>query len=48
MLVLAVAFDALFYVLDTLPATVPVAATLLVLEAVRLVRRRRGTRLSPS
>jgi hypothetical protein len=41
MLVLAVSFDALFYVLDTLPATVPVAATLLVLEALRVVRRRR-------
>jgi hypothetical protein len=42
MLVLAVAFDALFWVLDTLPATVPVAVTLLVLESLRFVRRRRG------
>jgi hypothetical protein len=34
LLVLAVAFDALFLVLDTLPATVPVALALLVYEAV--------------
>lgn len=40
MLVVAVSFDALFLVLDTLPATVPVAVTLLVLEALRWVRRR--------
>jgi hypothetical protein len=37
--VLAVAFDALFLVLDELPATVPVAVTLLVYEAVRRLRR---------
>jgi hypothetical protein len=43
MLVLAVAFDALFLVLDTLPATVPVAVTLLVLEAWRWIRRRRAS-----
>jgi hypothetical protein len=40
LLVLAVAFDALFLVLDTLPATVPVAVALLVWEAVRRLRRR--------
>jgi hypothetical protein len=36
---LAVAFDALFLVLDTLPATVPVALALLVYEGVRVRRR---------
>ncbi|MEZ5120964.1 MAG: hypothetical protein R2736_05215 [Solirubrobacterales bacterium] len=38
--VLAVAFDTLFLVLDTLPATVPVAVALLIYESGRLVRRR--------
>jgi prepilin signal peptidase PulO-like enzyme (type II secretory pathway) len=42
MLVLAVAFDALFLVLDELPATVPVAAALLVYEAIRRARRARA------
>jgi hypothetical protein len=31
---LSVAWDALFFVVDTLPATVPVAAGLLIVEAV--------------
>jgi hypothetical protein len=48
LLVLAVAFDALFAVLDTLPATVPVALTLLVLEALRWVRRRRRGSAAPA
>jgi hypothetical protein len=38
---LAVAFDLLFFLVDELPATVPVAATLIVLE---LSRRRRSDR----
>jgi hypothetical protein len=38
---LAVAFDALFLVLDTLPATVPVALALLVYEGVRVRGRTR-------
>jgi hypothetical protein len=37
---LSVAWDALFFTVDTLPATVPVAAGLLIAEAAR--RRRRG------
>jgi hypothetical protein len=42
-LVLAVAWDLLFFAFDTLPATVPVAAALLVSEAApRIVRRRRA------
>jgi hypothetical protein len=40
-LVLAAAWDLLFFVFDTLPATVPVAAALLVTEAPRIVRRLR-------
>jgi hypothetical protein len=50
MLVLAVAFDGLFYVLDELPATVPVAVTLLVYEAVRRLRGRdrRGRDRAPA
>ena len=40
---LAVAWDLLFFVFDTLPATVPVAVALLVSEtAPRIVRRRRA------
>jgi len=46
-LVLAVAFDALFLVLDTLPATVPVALALLVYEGLRLRERRRAVRAVP-
>jgi hypothetical protein len=42
--VLAVAWDLLFFVFDTLPATVPVAVALLIVEAApRIVRRRRET-----
>jgi hypothetical protein len=42
-LVLSAAFDLLFFVFDTLPATVPVAAALLVSEAApRIVKRRRA------
>jgi hypothetical protein len=42
-LALAAAWDLLFFVFDTLPATVPVAAALLVVEATpRIVRRRRA------
>src|ERR1019366_7059971 len=37
----ALAFDLLFLVVDSLPATVPVALTLLVLEASALGARRR-------
>jgi hypothetical protein len=41
--VLAAAWDVLFFVFDTLPATVPVAVALLVSEtAPRIVRRRRA------
>jgi hypothetical protein len=36
--VLAEAFTLLFYVTDTLPATVPVAAALLIREALRARR----------
>jgi hypothetical protein len=39
---LAEAFTLLFYVTDTLPATVPIAATLLVREALLVRRARRG------
>jgi hypothetical protein len=39
-LLLAGAFDLLFFVVNELPATVPVALALLVLEAVSAVRRR--------
>jgi hypothetical protein len=45
--VLAEAFTLLFYVTDTLPATVPVAVALLVREALRTqpyVRRRQVAR----
>jgi hypothetical protein len=45
--VLAEAFTLLFYVTDTLPATVPVAVTLLVREALR-VRARRVVTVSPA
>jgi hypothetical protein len=38
-LALAVLWDVLFLVVDVLPATVPVAAALLVLEAARGRRR---------
>ena len=41
-LLLASAFDVLFLVLDELPATVPVALTLIVIEAYALYRRRRS------
>jgi hypothetical protein len=41
-LVLSAAFDLLFFVFDTLPATVPVAAALLLVEAPRIVRRLRA------
>jgi hypothetical protein len=41
---LAEAFTLLFYVTDTLPATVPIAATLLVREALVLWRSRRPAR----
>lgn len=44
LLVLAIAFDALFLVLDTLPATVPVAVSLGVYALVRRARRRAGDR----
>jgi hypothetical protein len=40
--VLAAAWDLLFFVFDTLPATVPVAAALLVVEAAPRIVRRRG------
>jgi hypothetical protein len=39
-LLIAGAFDVLFLVLNELPATVPVALTLIVLEAVSVLRRR--------
>jgi hypothetical protein len=39
-LLLAAAFDLLFFVVNELPATVPVALALIVLEAVSAVRRR--------
>jgi hypothetical protein len=43
LLALAAAFDLLFYVFDTLPATVPVAVALLICEAApRIVKRRRA------
>jgi hypothetical protein len=43
-LVLAAAWDLLFFVFDTLPATVPVAAALLLVElAPRIVRRRHAS-----
>jgi hypothetical protein len=42
-LVLAAAWDLLFFAFDTLPATVPVAVALLIVEArPRIVRRRRA------
>jgi hypothetical protein len=43
-LVLAGAFDLLFFVLDELPATVPVAAAVIVVEARMWWVRRRGAR----
>jgi len=47
-LVLSAAWDLLFFAFDTLPATVPVAIALLIVEgAPRIVRRRRATQ-SPS
>ena len=42
---LAEAFTLLFYVTDTLPATVPIAATLLVREALRY---RQGRHVAPA
>jgi hypothetical protein len=39
-LLIAGAFDVLFLALNELPATVPVALTLIVLEAVSVLRRR--------
>ena len=42
---LALAFDLLFFVVDELPATVPVALTLIV---VVLARRRRSARMAPA
>jgi hypothetical protein len=45
---LAEAFTLLFYVTDTLPATVPVAAALVVLEARRATRGRWGPRSARS
>jgi len=39
-LLLAGAFDLLFFVVNELPATVPVALALIVVEAVSAVRRR--------
>jgi hypothetical protein len=42
-LALSIAWDALFLVYDVLPATVPVALALVVIEAIR-ARRRRGLR----
>ena len=41
-LLLASAMDVLFLVLDELPATVPVAVALIVIEVVRVFRRRRA------
>jgi hypothetical protein len=43
-LLLASAMDVLFLVLDELPATVPVAVTLIVIEAARLYRAKRAPR----
>jgi hypothetical protein len=43
-LILAVAWDLLFFVFDTLPATVPVAVALLIVEAAPRARSLRATR----
>jgi hypothetical protein len=47
-LLLASAFDVLFMVVDELPATVPVALALLVIEARTWARRRRSGRRPPA
>ena len=46
-LLFASAMDVFFLVIDELPATVPVAAALIVIEAARAYRRRRVRRPEP-
>lgn len=47
-LAVSIAWDGLFFVFDTLPATVPVALALLGAEASRALRARRLARLGPA